>query len=162
MSSVNPLCSAQIKGSPISREYISGATLPFPGNRAMLKAQMPCNSTHVITGHPRRWTMINRAQITVFSSVFKANTTEDFTHEDNPCMAHKELDETLNTYCISRIASCGAGGECVSCVPPPPPLSKYNGSITQDHAECRQRYRDTNAPHTVKSTELRCVIYLSH
>lgn len=47
MSSVSPPCSTQIKGSPISREFIRRATLPFPGNRAMLKAQILCNYTHV-------------------------------------------------------------------------------------------------------------------
>lgn len=41
--------------------------------------------------------MINRTQITV-SFFFKADTTEDFTHEDNTCVADKEVDERLNTY----------------------------------------------------------------
>lgn len=42
--------------------------------------------------------MINTTQITVSSSSFKANTTEDVPLEDNPCVADKEVDEILNTY----------------------------------------------------------------
>lgn len=42
--------------------------------------------------------MINRTQITVSSLVFKAKTTEDFTHKDKPTVADKEADERLNTF----------------------------------------------------------------
>lgn len=42
--------------------------------------------------------MINRTQITVSVSFFKAYTTEDFTHTDNPSVADKEVDERLNTF----------------------------------------------------------------
>lgn len=50
--------------------------------------------------------MINRTQITVSSSFFKANTTEDFTHEDNQRVADKEVDERLNTYFTHRLSWC--------------------------------------------------------
>lgn len=42
--------------------------------------------------------MINKTQITVPSPFFTANTTEDFTHEDKPCVVDKEPDERLNRY----------------------------------------------------------------
>lgn len=62
--------------------------------------------------------MINRTQITVSSSFFKANTTEDFTHEDNPSVADKGVDERLNTFHILALVvqvDCAS----VCCLLPP-------------------------------------------
>lgn len=62
--------------------------------------------------------MINRTQITVSSSFFKANTTEDFTHEDNPSIADKEVDERLNTFhTLAHVVQVDCASVC--CLLPP-------------------------------------------
>lgn len=63
--------------------------------------------------------MINRTQITASSSFFKANTTEDFTHEDNPCVADKEVDERLNTYFTPSPLAVQVECASVCCLLPP-------------------------------------------
>lgn len=76
--------------------------LHFQAEAPCLKHKYPV-ITHVITGKPPSWTMINKTQITVPSPFFKVNTTEDLTHEDKPRVVDKELDERLNryfTYCF--------------------------------------------------------------
>lgn len=81
--------------------------------------------------------MINRTQITLLSLRFKAETTEDFAHED------EELDERLEH--VSHAASRGTGGvrfdaQLPPSLPPFLPLSplhslcKCNRRITRDKA----------------------------
>lgn len=160
MSSVRPPCSTQIKVSPVSREFIRGATLPFPGNRAMLKAQILCNYTHVWywdSNGAGLWLIEHRSQ---FPLPFSKLTQQRTLHSriTNPLQIKRLMKDWVHfTRCLlwcrwSALQHVGSPSQIH-------PLCKCNRRITEDKAQIRSAEARCLPPVRTEECE---PCYLSH
>lgn len=138
----------------------------------MLKAQIPCNYTHVITGSHGAglWLIEHRSQ---FPPPFSKLTQQKTLHMR---ITHAwQIKRLMKDWIhISHIASCGAGGVCFSLLPSPSllhSLCKCNRRITRDKALqsrdmmppfCADRGIQIYLTWCNEQNEQRWVIYLSH